>query len=89
MKPTEESGKTGKIIYPSVETDGKREPAAEGAYCKKRIFQARKTSETEQMLTHFSAVKKGLFPMIRHLIAMKRDFIALTRNIVALKSDFI
>ena len=30
MKPTEESGKTGKIIYPSVETDGKREPAAWG-----------------------------------------------------------
>jgi len=30
LKPTEESGKTGKIIYPSVETDGKREPAAWG-----------------------------------------------------------
>ena len=41
------------------------------------------------MSTHFSAVKKGLFPMIRHLIAAKRDFIALTRNFVALKSDLI
>ena len=41
------------------------------------------------MRQHFSAVKKGLFPMFRHLIAMKRDFIALTRNFVALKSDFI
>ena len=41
------------------------------------------------MSTHFSAVKKKLFPMIWLLIAMKRDFIALTRNFVALKSDFI
>ena len=30
LKPTEESGKTGRFIYPSVETDGKREPAAWG-----------------------------------------------------------
>ena len=28
LKPTEESGKTGRFIYPSVETDGKIEPAA-------------------------------------------------------------
>ena len=41
------------------------------------------------MLIYFSAIKKGLFPMIWHLIAMKRDFIALTRNFVALKVDFI
>ncbi len=30
LKPTEESGKAGKFNYPSVETDGKREPAARG-----------------------------------------------------------
>ena len=60
-----------------------------GAYCIKRVFQGKKTSETEQMLIYFSAIKKGLFPMIRYLIAMKRDFIALTRNFVALKVDFI
>lgn len=28
LKPTEESGKAGKFNYPSVETDGKREPTA-------------------------------------------------------------
>ena len=46
-------------------------------------------TESKQMLIRFSAVKKGLFPLIRHLIAMKRDFIALIWNFVALKSDFI
>ena len=30
LKPTEESGKAGKFNYPSVSTDGKREPAARG-----------------------------------------------------------
>ena len=39
LKPTEESGKTGKIIYPSVETDGKREPAAWGKAPLKKIAQ--------------------------------------------------
>jgi hypothetical protein len=28
LKPTEESGKAGRFIYPSVQTDGKREPIA-------------------------------------------------------------
>ncbi len=60
-----------------------------GAYCIKRFFQIQKTSETKQMLIYFSAVKKGLFPMIRDLTSAKRDFIALIRNFVALKSDFI
>ena len=60
-----------------------------GAYCIKRFFQIQKTSETKQMSTHFSGLKKGLFPLFRHLITMKRDFIALIRNFVALKSDFI
>ena len=39
LKPTEESGKTGKIIYPSVETDGKIEPAAWGKTPLKKIVQ--------------------------------------------------
>ena len=39
LKPTEESGKTGKIIYPSVETDGKREPTAWGFAPLKEIAQ--------------------------------------------------
>ena len=32
-----------------------------GAYCIKRIFLVKKRSESEQMLIHFSDVKKGLF----------------------------
>ena len=39
LKPTEESGKTGRFIYPSVETDGKREPAAWGFAPLKKIVQ--------------------------------------------------
>ncbi|RHR55559.1 hypothetical protein DWW90_13890 [Parabacteroides sp. AF17-28] len=34
-----------------------------GAYCKKRLFQAQKTSETKQMLIRFFDLKKGLFPL--------------------------
>ncbi|RHR58246.1 hypothetical protein DWW90_11445 [Parabacteroides sp. AF17-28] len=60
-----------------------------GAYCIKRFFRARKTSETKQMSTHFFGPKKGVVPLFRHLIAIKRDFIALIRHFVALKSDFI
>ncbi|RDU49638.1 hypothetical protein DWU89_08105 [Parabacteroides acidifaciens] len=60
-----------------------------GAYCIKRVFQGEKIFEAEQMLIHYSAVKKRLFPMIWHLASVKRDFIALIRNFVALKSDFI
>ncbi|RHR61282.1 hypothetical protein DWW90_03930 [Parabacteroides sp. AF17-28] len=67
---------------------GKRESAV-GAYCIKRVFQVQKEVLIQKMSTQFSAVKKGLFPVIRHLIAIKRDFIALIRNFVALKSDFI
>ena len=33
------------------------------AYCIKRIFPARKTSETKQMLIRFFGLKKGLFPL--------------------------
>ncbi|RDU50882.1 hypothetical protein DWU89_02595 [Parabacteroides acidifaciens] len=33
------------------------------AYCKKLLFQIRKTSKTEQMLIHFFGLKKGLFPL--------------------------
>ena len=34
-----------------------------GTYCKKRIFQVQKTSETKQMLIRFFNLKKGLFPL--------------------------
>ena len=39
LKPAEESGKTGRFIYPSVEIDGKIEPAAWGKTPLKKIVQ--------------------------------------------------
>ena len=39
-----------------------------GAYCIKRIFQARKTFETKQMLIRFFDLKKGLFPLFSSVL---------------------
>ena len=49
-----------------------------GAYCKKRIFPVRKTSETKQMLIHFFDLKKGLFPLFRAFSVITTVLFAIT-----------
>ena len=38
------------------------------------------------MLIHFSAAKKGLFPLFREFFAGKSTFISFSRNFIALKT---
>ena len=60
-----------------------------GAYCIKRFFRARKTSETKQMSTQFFGPKNRLFPLFRHLIAMKSDFISFSWDFIAMRTVVI
>ena len=41
------------------------------------------------MLIHFSAAKKGLFPLFREFFAGKSTFISFSRNFIALKTVVI
>ena len=61
---------------------GKRESLWQGAYCKKRIFQVQKTSETEQMLIRFFDLKKGLFLLFRAFSAITTVLISITTVLI-------